>query len=872
MSESDAIKRILERERKARVEAERILEAKSLELYEANQELRTLNEELEQRVEIRAGLLRESEEMHRTLFEQHPLPLLIVRLEDGVILSVNRTAEDIYGYSRNSFAGKSLADLGPFSMAAQLRELRVGSMADFSTEHSRADGQRIDVELRVRGLWYQSQRAAMILVQDVTERNRAVRALSQSEEKYRGIIENLQLGMLETDLNGFIVKVYPKFCELTGYTPEELEGRDAKSMLAFGEDLVRLREKEKEREEGKASVYEMALRHKSGSRLWTIISGAPIYDSDGRPAGSVGIHLDITRRKALEEELLHAKELAEASVQVKEAFLANMSHEIRTPMNAIIGLGNLMQRTTLDAEQSEYLGSIRTSAANLLHLINDLLDLSKIQSGKLEMEEKPFHVHTLLDQVKKTLYYKAEDKGIMLHVSHDASGDLCLSGDAKRLNQVLLNLAGNAIKFTNEGHVAIHTRVVEQNVNNAEIEFTVADTGIGIASDKLESIFDQYIQADKSIESRFGGTGLGLSISKEIVCAMGGNITAESTEGQGSTFRFHITFPTAEEEHQMESMSRQGIEGQPLKGIRVLLTEDDPINQLVASKLLERWGADLEKAGHGGIALSKLAEAPFDLILMDVQMPVLDGPSTTRRIREELHMDIPIIALTANAIKGDRERFLAAGMNGYVSKPFDEQQLLNTMLHLLEQHKQGALSHTVPHPEEDVTLHALKRLEEGDEPTEPFVRTGPDKGTALTPAFAGGGRDHEGQVDQPARGVSVEPLQLARLEELSGGDPAFSRDMLMLFREQAVLNLEGMREALRRKDANRLRFLSHRMKYQLDILGGPQSRELVRSLEHWEKRLEEAAEPFGKLEVLVRHLVAEAEKALGPVAGSAQDG
>ena len=861
MSESDAIKRILERERKARVEAERILEAKSLELYEANQELLTLNQELEQRVEIRAGLLRESEEMHRTLFEQHPLPLLIVRLDDGAILSVNRTAEDVYGYSKTNFQEKALADLGPFSMDDSLKELRVGATQDFSTEHTCADGTRLDVELRTRGLWYQSQRAAMILVLDVTERNRAIRAMAQSEEKYRGIIENLQLGMLETDLKGTIIKAYPKFCELVGYSPEELEGRDAKSILAFTEDLVKIQKKEKEREEGKASVYEMAIRHKNGERLWTMISGAPIFDADGRTAGSVGIHLDISPRKALEQELVQAKDVAEESVRVKEAFLANMSHEIRTPMNAIIGLGNLLTRTELDQEQSEYLSSIRTSAANLLHLINDLLDLSKIQAGKLEMNVAPFQLEELLDQVKKTLYYKAEDKGIMLHVMLGKDADTPLMGDAKRLNQVLLNLAGNAIKFTEEGHVAIHAKLINKAEGVGTVEFTVADTGIGIAPEKIESVFDQYAQADTSIEVHYGGTGLGLSICKEIVSTMGGEISAESDLGQGSTFRFSIPFPLATEQSSGTHKRHETIDGKPLEGVRILLTEDDPINQLVASKLLERWGADLEKAGHGGIALNKLGEASFDLILMDVQMPVLDGPSATRRIREELHMDIPIIALTANAIKGDRERFLAAGMNGYVSKPFDERELLEAILHLLEEHKNGQLAHTVPSPEEDVALHALQRLDESED------------SASLSSENGGAQAADAGQVPQtdeqstPHKNDEVEALQIQKLEELSGGDAVFSQDMLSLFREQAVLNLEGMREAIQKKDLSRLRFLGHRMKYQLDILGGPKSQELVRKLEHWEGPVEEAAAILQGLDVLVRHLVAEAENAMQRMVG-----
>ncbi len=836
MSETEAIRRILERERLARAEAERILEAKSRELYRANQELLSLNAELEKRVEIRTGLLRDSEEMHRTLFEQHPLPLMVVRLDDGLILNVNRTAEDAYGFPRSHFRLKHWGDLGHDGPAPPLVQLDPGQRADFSLAHQRADGSRMDVELHARGLWYQSQRAAMVLILDVTERNRAQSALARSEEKYRGIIENLQLGMLEVDLDGVIRKAYPRFCDLSGYAAGELEGQDAKDLLAYPEERDMLRSRERERIDGQASVYEASLRHKDGRRIWVIISGAPIYDADGKPSGSVGIHLDITDRKRLEEELREAKDLAEESVRVKESFLANMSHEIRTPMNAIIGLGNLLDATDLDAEQREFLESIRGSAGNLLVLINDLLDLSKIQAGKLDLEERPLRIGELLEQVRRTLHYKAEDKGVLLQVRAD-EGIPELTGDPNRLLQVMLNLAGNAVKFTDVGHVLVEAEASLEG-RFAELRLRVSDTGIGIAPNRLSSIFDEYVQADRSIVQRFGGTGLGLSISRQIVRAMGGDIAVQSRQGEGSTFSFRLRLPVSGPlgDPAASAPSRRDRPERPLADVRVLLVEDDPINQLVAGKLLERWGAEVRQAAHGAAALRLLEAETVDIILMDVQMPVLDGPSTTRRIREALRLDVPVVALTANAIRGDRERFLASGMNAYVAKPFEEAELLGTIRAMLEAHRAGTLRHAVV--ERDVAAAIVRPPAGEDAPATP---------SATAP-----------QVPKPA----AEPLNLERLEGLADGDPAFVRDMLRLFREQGALNLQGLREAVERGDRARIRYLGHRMKYQLDVLGGPESQSLVRELETCPDREGDPASVLDRLDYLVRCLMAQAEDRL----------
>lgn len=396
-------------------------------------------------------------------------------------------------------------------------------------------------------------------------------------------------------------------------------------------------------------------------------------------------------RKAIEMEYLAyekqkiadaARDVAETSNRAKTDFLANMSHEIRTPMNAIIGLTNILLSTKLDAKQKKYVSVLQTSADGLMILINDLLDINKIESEVIELEEVPFNMIALLEEVVSVMSVKAQEQGIMLNVHYEAGLYKTFIGDSNRIRQILINLVGNAVKFTDSGSVSIYLANGGKGNGKKNVTISVTDTGIGIEEENIGHIFGKFTQADPSITRKYGGTGLGLAISKSLAEQMGGNITVTSTAGVGSTFVLHLRLPVQASEstkmpHQENViyLDKQANH----KELPILLVEDYEPNILVATNLLDNFSYRYELAHNGAEAVEKFAAGKYSLILLDVQMPIMDGYETARRIRSaELVTNLPriaIIAMTAHALKGDREKCIAAGMDDYIPKPFNPHQL-----------------------------------------------------------------------------------------------------------------------------------------------------------------------------------------------------
>ncbi len=514
---------------------------------------------------------------------------------------------------------------------------------------------------------------------DITEQYNARELIRKSEEKYRGIMNNMELGLLEVDNDQIIIRAYDSFCQMVGYSEEELLGENAPNLFLPKEFEHILNQNQNERKRGDASSYELQLKKKDGSYLWVIISVAPIFGDEGEIVGSMGIHYDITNRKQLEQELKQAKSIAEQARQSEKQFLANMSHEIRTPLNAIIGMTHLLFDTRPTKQQYEYLDILKTSSDFLLILICDLLDMAKIEAGKVEVQNHPFDLVGLLRTTQRLFQIKIESRPIEVNLMIDGRITGNYVGDDLLLNQILMNLIGNAEKFTEKGSINITIKQKKQYDEFDWIEFRIKDTGIGIPEDKMEMIFQKFKQIN-SHGHKHKGTGLGLAITKQLIEIQKGTILVKSQEGFGSTFTFTLPYKKSDTEI-VSTINEIHIAPKNLKGSWVLVAEDNIMNQKYISSLLNKWEINFTIASDGKKAVELAQKQLFDVILMDIQMPNMDGYQASITIRNTtcVNQNTPIIALTASAMLDQKSKAVSAGMNDFVTKPFVPNNLLSIL-------------------------------------------------------------------------------------------------------------------------------------------------------------------------------------------------
>jgi PAS domain S-box-containing protein len=529
---------------------------------------------------------------------------------------------------------------------------------------------------------------------DVTERRRAELGLLETSSMLRTVLDSAsETSVVAVDPN-LVIKVFNAgAARLLGYRPDEVVDRLSLLDLHDREEL-----RERALDLGPAVEPQTVLTQRSAlarERDWTyvrkdgthvtvslVVSG--MYTLTGELIGYIGVAHDVTRQKQYEESLREATQRAENANRAKSQFLANMSHEIRTPMNAVLGLSYLLTETTLDAEQRRLLSRIQASSNSLLAILNDVLDLTKIEAAELIVESTVFSPYSLLRGICDGIAIQTRAKRIYLHIEVADDLPIAVQGDATRLSQILTNLLVNAVKFTDRGGVTLRVSRVDETPSGVTLRFFVGDTGIGIAPAAQTHLFAPFSQADASITRRYGGTGLGLSIVKSLTDLMGGTISLTSTPGVGSEFTVELTFaPAAPELLAVPQNTAQSPAARALASVRILIVDDSDINLDVTKRILELHGGEVQVANNGLEACDRLRVQPydFDLVLMDVQMPLLDGYQATRYIRAELGLvDLPIIALTAGALSSERQRAVAAGMDDFIVKPFDAPTLITSIL------------------------------------------------------------------------------------------------------------------------------------------------------------------------------------------------
>jgi PAS domain S-box-containing protein len=724
-----------------------------------------------------------------------------VSKENGQLVYINHeaskrlgiTTEDVSKYKVKDFEINFKNDKDWYQHVLKVR--RKGSMI-MEGENVNIDTNIIfPVEVTVRFLELNSVGYIIANSRDISERKQIEASIKFQKEKYQNIIANMNLGLLEVDVDENIQFVNPGFEYISGYKEIELIGKNAAKLFVSESHENIVKNKINLRKEGHSDMYEVPIKNKKGELKWWMISGAPNYDEKGNIIGSIGIHLDITEQKQLELDLELSKCKAEESSKAKEAFLANMSHEIRTPLNAIIGMIRELSKEKLTELQETYVQNTSIASQHLLSVLNNILDISKIEAGELQLDLHHFDLQKILNDVKSIMLAKCGEKGLYLKINHIENKNIYFIGDSSRFRQILLNLIGNSVKFTNSGGITVEYDVQDLHEGYQAVYISVKDTGVGMDESYLKNIFNKFSQEDSSTSRKYGGSGLGMSITKELIQLMNGVIEIKSKKNVGTTIHMKFLIPIGDSDKLIKDDFTEIASAGKL--LNVLLVEDNEFNRLVAGNTLNHFNCIVTEAINGLEAINILKTGKkFDVILMDLQMPIMDGFESTKIIRNELKINTPIIALTANAFKSELEQCINIGMNDCVTKPFEEEKLLNS-------------------------IYKVTNLNSDNTHTGKTVIQNNDK-----------------------------LYNLHQLRIVSRNDDEYCKKMIGIFIEHSTLSVAQITESYLEKDLSAVYAVAHRIKPSLDLMGIETLKEPIRFIERNAKELKDSEELGKQIEIL----------------------
>jgi PAS domain S-box-containing protein len=712
---------------------------------------------------------------------------IYVSFENGDLFYINKVASEKLGIPMKDAINYNVQDfqdffqISPNAWGDYLSQIKTNIYLSIeSINVNQTTKEQFPVEVTAKYVIDNDRGMIVAISRDISERKQNERTLRLQEEKYMNIISNMNLGLLEVDNNDIVKFCNQGFEKISGFSLAELKDKKARELFVAPRSLDLVEEKEMVRLSGESDSYEIEVFNKTGEKKWWLISGAPHYNDEGEIIGSIGIHLDITEQKKLTYELEKAMTISKEASEAKELFLANMSHEIRTPLNGIIGIIRALNKESLSKKQKIYLNSAQKASLHLLSVVNNILDISKIEAGELKLYSSHFSMEELLTDVVSILKPQAEEKKISLlvNIGHDVSN--AFIGDEVRIRQFLINLAGNSLKFTNEGKVTINCTVEQKSIEVQEIKFVIKDTGVGMDDDFLEHLFVKFQQEDSSISRKFDGTGLGLFITKELLDIMDGTIKVESKKGEGTEIQ--VSLPLRIGSTEMIQKKEFLIQNTANIAPKVLLVEDNELNRLVVSNSLQLINAELTEAKNGIEAIELLKQKSYDVILMDIQMPIMNGLEATKIIRKELKIKTPIIALSANAFKSNIETCIALGMNDYVTKPFEEEDLI----HAVVKHSSNSI---------------VRRKKEKESSLKTFDPT--------------------------------KHFDLKKLKEISRGDDGFVIKMLDLFIKVTPEYIKQLDDFYATKNIEDINKLAHKMKPSIDNMDIASIRHEIRELENF---------------------------------------